>query len=87
MAKANKENKEEQREFSEFKKLLPKEYREMLEEMCINSYEDLIGLSMMLGIDPDKMQKYSEEHGEEDIPSMEEVMFDDDNPSVTFRVF
>lgn len=80
MAKANKENKEEQREFGEFKKLLPKEYRKMLEEMGINSYEDLIGLSIMLGIDPDKMQKYSEEHGEEDIPSMEEVMFDDDNP-------
>lgn len=72
------------KDFFEFKKQLPAKYRDMLEMLGVSSYEDLLGLSVMMGIDPDKLQKYSDEHGEDAIPSMDEVMFDEDDPALGF---
>ena len=52
----------------------------MFRDFGVNSFEDLIGLSIMMGIDLDKLQKYGEEHGTDSLPPLEDVMFDDDNP-------
>lgn len=84
MAKKTQNNSEEQQDFYDFLNQVPKEERDMLESMGVSSFEDLLGLSVMLGIDPDKMQKFSEEHGDDVLPSIEEVMFDDNDPAGEF---
>lgn len=84
MAKKTQNNSEEQQDFYDFLNQVPKEERDMLESFGVSSFEDLLVLSVMLGIDPDKMQKFSEEHGDDVLPSIEEVMFDDNDPAGEF---
>ena len=84
MAKKNKKNSEKQQDFYDFLNQVPKEERDMLESLGVSSFEDLLGLSVMLGIDPDKMQKFSEEHGNDVLPPIEEVMFDENDPAGEF---
>jgi len=71
-------------DFHELMSQLTDEQREMFEMLGINSLEDILGLSVMLGIDPNKMENYYKEHGDSNLPSMEEVMFDDDDSSRDF---
>ena len=72
-------------DFQDLISQLPEEQRNVYESMGISSFEDLLGLSIMLGIDPDKIEKFHEEHGEDEMPSLEEVMFDDDDPAGDFH--
>ena len=84
MAKTKKINTEDNQDFYSFISQIPEEQRAMLETLGVSNFEDLLGLSVMMGIDPDKMQKYCEENGDDAIPSMEEVMLDNDNPVAGF---
>lgn len=83
MAKSTKRNskKEEEAAFREFYNQQPEEFREMLDMFNICSFDDLVGLSMMMGIDLDKMEKYKKEHGPDVMPKMEDIMFDEDDPN------
>lgn len=67
-------------EFKGFRNQLPNEIRNMLDELGVSSFEDLEGLAAMMGIDMDKLSKFSQEHGIDEMPSMEDIAFDDDHP-------
>ena len=71
------------KDFHEFCKALPQDMQEMLKAFGINSFTDLMGLSAMLGIDPEKVIEHDLKHpGQslEDLPPMEEFMLDEDHP-------
>lgn len=89
MTKTNKKNvKGGAGDFRDFIKQLPSELREMLNSFNVSSFEDLLDLSVMVGIDPDKFFEYSKKHGTNSFPSMEEVAFDDDDPAGAYaRMF
>lgn len=67
--------------FSDFYKQQPKEFQQMLDSLNINSFNDILEVSMLMGVDPEKLQRYFEEHEEDEFPPMEDVMFDDDDPA------
>lgn len=70
-----------EKNFKDFKKQLPAELQEMLTTLNVSSFEDMLGLAAMIGIDFEKMEKYYKEKGKDaPVPSMEDVAFDDDNP-------
>lgn len=75
---------QEDPDFHELYKQQPEEIRNMLDEFGISSFEDLVGLSAMMGIDLDKLEKFAKEHGDEAVPSVEDVVFDEDNPDGRF---
>ena len=82
MAKQNKQlNENEKPDFQTFVKLLPDDYRKLLETLKISSFEDLCDIAALIGIDVDKMVAYAQEHGTDTVPSAEEVAFDDDDPN------
>ncbi len=69
------------KDFVAFYKQLPAEMREMLDSFGISSFEDMLGLSAMMGIDFDKVNDYYEKNGSDaPMPPIEEIAFDDDNP-------
>lgn len=71
------------RDFHEFCKVLPQEMQEMLNAFGINSFSDLMGLSAMLGIDPEKVIEHDRKHpGQtlEEMPPVEEFLLDEDHP-------
>lgn len=66
--------------FKVFRNNLPDEIQNMLDSLGVSSFEDLEGLAVMMGIDMDKLSKFSQEHGMDKNPTMEDVAFDDDHP-------
>ena len=71
------------KDFQDFCKGLPQEMQEVLHTFGINSFTDLMGLSAMLGIDPEKVIEHDLKHpGQsiEDLPPVEEFMLDEDHP-------
>lgn len=69
------------KDFVAFYKQLPAEMQQMLDSFGISSFEDMLGLSAMMGIDFDKVNDYYEKNGKDaPMPSMKEIAFDDDNP-------
>ena len=81
MARRGKKNDSEHQLFLESMNNIPQEQREYLESFGISNFNDLIGLATIMGIDMDKMQKFADEHGPDTLPSMEDVMFDEDDPN------
>ena len=75
---------EEAARFSQFYSQLPGELQKMLDAFKVTSFEDLLGLSAMMGIDPEKMFDYTEKHGTGELPPIESVRFDDDHPMASF---
>lgn len=70
-----------EKDFVSFYKQLPAEIQQMLDELGISSFEDMLGLSAMMGIDFDKVNDYYEKNGKDaPLPSMDEIAFDDDHP-------
>lgn len=65
--------------FQEFQAQLPQEIRNMLDKIGITSYDDVLNLAMILGIDIDKFEAYTKKNGKK-LPSLEEVAFDEDDP-------
>lgn len=66
--------------FRDFKKQLPKELQEMIEDFNLSSFEDLMGFAALLGFDVNKIVDYGKTHGDDEIPEMEEITFDKDSP-------
>lgn len=67
--------------FQNFKKQLPAELQNMLTTLKVTSFEDMLGLAAVMGIDFEKMEKYYKEKGKDaPVPSMEDVAFDEDEP-------
>ena len=84
MAKKKLNNPQEGLEFHDLYAQQPEEIRQMLDEFNINSFEDLMGFAVMIGIDPDKLIAVNEKNGAGKLPEMEEIMFDEDNPAGDF---
>lgn len=74
----------EEAEFLDFLNQQPEEYREMIGELGVKSFEELRALAAMVGIDMNKLEKFVQEHGDATLPSMEEVGFDEDDPDGDF---
>lgn len=69
------------KDFVIFYKQLPAKIQQMLDNFGISSFEDMLGLSAIMGIDFDKVNDYYEKNGKDaPMPSMEEIAFDDGNP-------
>lgn len=75
---------EEAARFSQFYSQLPGELQKMLDAFKVTSFEDLLGLSAMMGIDPEKMFDYTEKYCTGELPPIESVRFDDDHPMASF---
>ena len=70
-----------EKDFVIFYKQLPTKIQQMLDNFGISSFEDMLGLSAMMGVDFDKVNDYYEKNGKDaPMPSKEEVALDDDNP-------
>ena len=70
-----------EKDFVTFYKQLPTKIQQMLDNFGISSFEDMLGLSAMMGVDFDKVNDYYEKNGKDaPMPSKEEVALDDDNP-------
>lgn len=72
-------------EFKDFRNQLPNEFCNILDAYGLNSFEDLEGLAMIMGIDIDKLAKFSEEHGKGVMPAMEDIALDADHPLAEYR--
>lgn len=78
------DNPKEEFDFQDLYAQQPEEMRQMLDAFNISSFEDIMRLAVMMGIDPDKMSEFCEKNGTDKLPTMEEIMFDDDNPAGDF---
>lgn len=78
------DNPKEEFDFQDLCAQQPEEMRQMLDAFNISSFEDIMRLAVMMGIDPDKMSEFCEKNGTDKLPTMEEIMFDDDNPAGDF---
>lgn len=65
--------------FEAFRAQLPEEIQNMMDVFKINSFDEILELSMLMGIDPDKVMAHAKEHGGQ-LPSQEDVAFDDNDP-------
>ncbi len=74
------DNPQEELDFQKVYAQQPEEIRQMLDEFNISSLEDLLGLAIIAGIDPDKVMDYRLKNSPNKLPTIEEVMFDDENP-------
>ena len=59
----------------------PEEVRELLDELGIKDFEGVEKMATLLGIDIRKMDRFYETHESDELPTMEDVMFDDDDPA------
>ena len=64
MAKVIKlDNPKEESDFQDLYAQQPEEMRQMLDVFNISSFEDIMRLAVMMGIDPDKMSEFCEKNG------------------------
>lgn len=73
-----------EKDFKEFKNQLSDEIREFMEELNIDSFDKLMAACALAGIDVKKLEAYNEEHGDDTMPSLEDVRFDDGHPMRLF---
>lgn len=59
----------------------PEEARELLDELGIKDFEGVEKMATLLGIDTRKMDRFYETHESDELPPIEEIMFDDDDPA------
>ena len=54
-----------EKDFVTFYKQLPTKIQQMLDNFGISSFEDVLGLSAMMGVDFDKVNDYYEKNGKD----------------------
>ena len=63
--------------FLEFYELQPYHLKKMIDAFNIKSFEDLLKMCLLMGIDPNKVQDYAEKHGDDSCPSVAAVRLDE----------
>lgn len=63
--------------FKEFYDQQPYHLKQMMNGLNISSFDDLIKMCLLMGIDPGKVQDYADKHGDNSLPSIDEVRLDD----------
>ena len=64
--------------FKEFYDSLPHPLKKMIDDLNLNSFEDVLKACFLLGIDPCKVQEHVDKHGDDSLPSIDEVRLDED---------
>lgn len=72
-------------EFNEFYNKLPHEIQAVIDGVGVDSFKGMEDLALLMGIDLDKLVKFTQEHEAGAVPTKEEIVLDADHPLAEFR--